>query len=193
MMSNKRSWDAFGTAIVGLGISVIFNVVLVYIANKYTSILSMIVAVIVGMVGVFIIFLGIRISGWDKGPKMSRIDSGLDYQLLLTFRGKEEEVRDFSRMEEVLTAFDLGKEAWSLRIVPPIGALSEWKGYYEDKRETYMTEITFVRKDKIQKWGLRCDYSYLEILNRELKKVIVDKKKASLWYFVRIDNSLGEK
>lgn len=186
-MSNKRSWDAFGTAIVGLGISVIFNVVLVYTANKYTSILSMIVAIIVGMVGVFIIFLGIRISGWDKGPKMSRIDPNLDYHFLLTFRGKEEEVKDFSRMEEVLTAFDLGKEAWSLRIVPPIGSLSEWKGYYEDKRETYMTKITFVRKAEIQKWGLRCDYGYLEILNRELKKVIVDKKKASLWYFVRID------
>lgn len=186
-MSDKRSWYAFGTAIMGLGIAIIFNVVLVYTVNEYTSMIALIVAIIVGMAGLFVVFMGIKIAGWDKGPKMSRIDPDLDYHLLLTFRGMEEEVRDFSVIEEVLTAFDLSREAWSLRIVPPIGTLSEWKGYYEDQRNTYMTEITFVRKDGIQKWALRCDYTYLGILNRELKKVIVDKIKPRLSFFVRID------
>lgn len=186
-MSDKRSWDAFGTAIMGLGIAIIFNVVLVYAVNKYTSMIALIVAIIVGMAGLFIIFLGIKIAGWDKGPKMSRIDPTLDYHFILTFRGTEEEVRDFSRMEEVLTAFDLGRESWSLRIMPPIGSLSEWKGYFDNQRNIYMTEITVVRKAEIQKWVLRCDYTYLGILNCELKKVIVDKIKPRLSFFVRID------
>lgn len=181
-----ESWGRFGTAIMGFGIAIIFNTVLVFVVNKYTSAMAIIIAIIAGIAGLFVVFLGIRICSWDEGPKISRIDPNLDYHFLLTFRGMEEEVRDFSRMEEVLTAFDLGRETWSLRIEPPIGSLSEWKGYYDNKRDVYMTEITVVCKGEIQKWGLRCDYSYLEILNRELKKVIVDKKKPRLSFFVPV-------
>lgn len=186
-----ETWGRFGAAIIGLGVSIIFNTVLIFIVNKYTSVTALIIAVIVGMAGLFVIFLGIRICSWDEGPKISRIDSKLDYQFLLTFKGRQQKITDFSEMEEVLTAFDLGKEEWSLRIVPPIGSLSEWRGYYDYKRNIYMTEITVVRKKGNQKWGLGSDYTYLEILNNELKKVIADKKKPRLSFFVRIDDKKG--
>lgn len=188
-MFTKRSWGSFGTAVVGLGIAIIFNVILVFTVNNYTSITAMIIAITVGMAGLFVIFLGIKICSWDKGeePEMLWIDPNLDYRFLLTFRGTEQEVKDFSEMEEVLTAYDLGREAWSLKIVPPMGTLFEWKGTYDDKSKTYVTEIAFVCEEGIQRWALHCDYGYLEILNRELKKIIAEKKKASLCYFSRID------
>lgn len=188
-MFTKRSWGAFGTAVMGLGAAIIFNVILILIVNNDTSITAIIIAVIVGVAGLLVIFLGIKICSWDKGekPEMLWVDPDLDYRFLLTFRGTQQEVRNFSEIEEVLTAFDLGREAWSLKIVPPIGTLFEWKGSYDDKSETYVTEIAFVREEGIQRWMLHCDYSYLEILNCELRKIIVDKKKADLCYFGRID------
>lgn len=181
-----RDWWAFGTTLILWGIALIFIVVLVCTDNKHVSIIE----IIVGMTGLFFTFLGIKIRIWDKceKPKMLRIDPKLDYHFLLTFRGMEQEVRDFSVIEEVLTAFDLGKEAWNLRIVPPMGTLSEWKGYYDDKEKTWVMEIAFVREEGIQRWVRRCDYDGLVNLNRsDLKKIIVDKKKANLYIFGRID------
>ncbi|MCH5344641.1 MAG: hypothetical protein J1E64_11425 [Acetatifactor sp.] len=184
--SDGRTWGAFGTAVMGLGIAILFNVVLVCTVNKQMSI----IAIIVGMAGLIIAFLGIKIASLDKRekPRMLRIDPKLDYHFLLTFRGMQEEVKDFSRMEEVLLAFDEGREAWNLKIVPPMGTLSEWKGYYDDKEKTYVMEIFFIRKEGIQRWARRCDYDGLVKLNRsDLKKIIVNKRKANLYLFGRIE------
>lgn len=133
--------------------------------------------------GLSVILLGIRIAGRDrqKGPEMSRIDPRLDYRFFLTFKGVEQEIRDISVMEEVLTAFDLGREAWSLKIEPPMGTLAQWRGYYDDREgaDTYVTEIALAGAEGIQRWALRFDCDYVPILHRELKKVIVEKIQAT--------------
>lgn len=187
-MFTRRSWGAFGAAIMGLGIAIIFIVILVCGVNAQVSILS----ILVGVAGLAIAFLGVKISSWDKREEagMLWVDPNLDYHFFLTFRGAEEEIRDFSRMEEVLTASGKGREAWNLRIVPPMGTLFEWKGYYDEKEKTYVTEIAFVREEGIQKWARLCEYDGIDgmvKLNRsDLKKIIVDKKKADLLIFGRM-------
>lgn len=186
IISKRRSWTTFGTVLVTLGIFAIFMVVFLGIEDSHVSMIG----IIVGIVGLLIAFLGIRIIIWDKSydAKMSRIDPNLDYHFFLTFRGMEQEVRDFSKIEEVLTAFDSGKEAWNLKIVPPMGTLSEWNGYYDDKDKAWVMEITFVREEGVQKWVRRGGYDGLVNLNRrDLKKIMVDKKKADLQLFGRID------
>lgn len=186
-MLTRRSWGAFGTAVMGLGIAILFIVVLVCTVNEQSSV----IAIIVGLAGLIIAFLGMKIARLDKRekPRMLRIDPKLDYHFILTFRGMEEEVKDFSRMEEVLMAFDEGREAWNLRIEPPMGTLSEWKGYYDDKEKTYVMEILFIRKEGIQKWARYCDYDGLVKLNRsDLKKIIVHRRKADFYLFNRMED-----
>lgn len=186
LISKRRSWTTFGTVLVTLGIFAIFMVVFLGIEDSHVSMIG----IIVGIAGLLIAFLGIRIIIWDKSydAKMSRIDPNLDYHFFLTFRGMEQEVRDFSKIEEVLTAFDLGKESWNLKIVPPMGTLSEWNGYYDDKDKVWVMEIAFVREEGIQKCVRRCVSDGMVNLNRrDLKKIMVDKKKADLQLFGRID------
>ncbi|MDE6743823.1 MAG: hypothetical protein K2J95_08110 [Lachnospiraceae bacterium] len=186
IISKRRSWTTFGSILVTLGIFAIFMVVFLGVEDNHVSMIG----IIVGIVGLLIAFLGIRIISWDKSydAKMSRIDPNLDYHFFLTFRGMEQEVKDFSKIEEVLTAFDSGKEAWNLKIVPPMGTLSEWKGYYDDKDKAWVMEIAFVREEGVQRWVRRGGYDGLVNLNcRDLKKIMVDKKKADLDLFGRVD------
>lgn len=186
LISKNRSWTTVGLALVTLGIFAIFMVVFLGVENNHVSIIGIIVVI----AGLLIAFLGIRIIIWDKSydAKMSRIDPNLDYHFFLTFREMEQEVRDFSKIEEVLTAFDLGKESWNLKIVPPMGTLSEWNGYYDDKDKVWVMEIAFVREEGIQKCVRRCVSDGMVNLNRrDLKKIMVDKKKADLQLFGRID------
>ncbi|MDE6531328.1 MAG: hypothetical protein K2K96_11275 [Lachnospiraceae bacterium] len=186
LISKRRSWTTFGSILVTLGIFAIFMVVFLGVEDNHVSMIG----IIVGIVGLLIAFLGIRIIIWDKSfdAKMSRIDPNLDYHFFLSFRGMEQEVKDFSKIEEVLKAFDLGKEAWDLKIVPPMGTLSEWKGYYNDKEKTWVMEIAFVREEGIQRCVRRCVSDGMVNLNRkDLKKIMVDKKKADLLLFGRID------
>lgn len=186
LISKNRSWTTFGILLVTMGIFAIFMVVFLGVEDNHVSMIGIIVAI----VGLLIAVLGIRIIIWDKSfdAKMSRIDPNLDYHFFLTFRGMEQEVRDFSKIEEVLKAFDLGKEAWDLKIVPPMGTLSEWKGYYDDKEKIWVMEIAFVREEGIQRWARRCVSDGMVNLNRkDLKKIMVDKKKADLMLFGRID------
>lgn len=180
-MTKVRSWDSFGTALMGLGFSVILITVVIFDANQYSSVTSVIVAAVFVLMGLFITFVGFRISRWDKSgkAKMRRIDRKLAYRFFLTFKGREEEVKDFSVIEEALTALDLGKETWSLKIDPPMGTLSGWKGYYDAKKKLYVSEITFVRKEGIRKGMLYFDYDCIDHLRSKLKRLVVDKKKVS--------------
>lgn len=184
-MFTRRSWGTFGAAIMGLGIAIIFIVVLVSSVNAQVSIVS----ILVGVAGLAIAFVGVKISSWDKWEDagMLWVDPNLDYHFFLTFRGAEQEITDFSRVEEALNEFDKHREAWKLRIVPPMGTLFEWEGYYDEKQKTYVTEIAYVREEGIQKWVRRSDYDGMVKLNQtDLKKIMVQKKKAELLLFCRI-------
>lgn len=186
--SDGRTWGAFGSRIGVVGYGLFCVMVYACILDKKISILP----AIVGIVSLAIGILGTWIASWDKDLKarMQRIDRKLDYHFLLTFRGTEEEVKDFARMEEVLIAFDKYKEAWNLKIMPPMGTLSEWKGYYDYKEQTYVMEITFIRKEGIQRWARRCDYDGLVKANRnDLKNIMVKKRKADLYLFGRIKDN----
>lgn len=186
--SDGRTWAAFGTRLGAVGYGIFCVMVYACVLEKQISILP----TIVGIVSLIIGILGTWIASWDKDQKikMLRIDPKLDYHFFLTFRGLEEEIKDFSRMEEVLIAFDEGREAWNLRIVPPMGTLSEWRGYYDEKENAYVTEATFVREEEIQKWALLCEYDGMVKMHRSnLKKIIVNKKKASFDWFCRVGNN----
>lgn len=186
--SDGRTWGAFGSRLGAVGYGIFGVMVYVCILEKQISIPPM----IVGIVSLIIGILGTWIAGWDKDLKarMLRIDRKLDYHFFLTFRGSEEEIKDFSRMEEVLVAFDEYQEAWDLKIVPPMGTLSGWKGYYDDKENAYVSEITFARKEGIQRWALLCEYHGMVKMHRSnLKKIIVNKRKASFDWFGRIKDN----
>ena len=186
--SDGRTWAAFGTRLGAVGYGIFCVMVYACVLEKQISILP----TIVGIVSLIIGILGTWIASWDKDQKikMLRIDPKLDYHFFLTFRGLEEEIKDLSRMEEVLIAFDEGREAWNLKIVPPMGTLSEWRGYYDEKENAYVTEATFVREEEIQKWALLCEYDGMVKMHRSnLKKIIVNKKKASFDWFCRVGNN----
>ena len=178
-MFTRRSWGSFGAAIMGLGIAIIFIVVLVCSVNAQVSIIS----ILVGVAGLMIGFLGVKIASLDRDEEekegMLWVDPSLDYHFFLTFRGTEQEITDFSRVEEALIEFDKHRETWKLRIVPPMGTLFEWTGYYDYKKNIYMTERAYAREAGIQRFKIYSEYDGMVKLNQKhLKEIIANLKKA---------------
>ena len=174
----RRSWSLFGWSVAGCGFA-LCGVSILYICLRQQIDW---IGPLLFLAGVPFIIIGIRVAGEDKTDKavMQSVDPNLYYRYFLTFRGGEEEIKEFGKIERAFDAFRTNKEAWSIRIEPPIGGLSEWKCYY-DKKMNYVTEITLVKKDGEQRWRQFCEELAVNHIKR-LKNIIVNKKKTDLMF-----------
>ncbi len=145
----KRSWSRIGGFVFFFGIElVILTILFLVFVYKGMDVIAIGVPV-----GILLAFLGAKISKWDQPetPCLSKIDPNLVYKLTLTLQGREENLQAFEKVEEAYHGFVESHETFTLTVIPPIGGLSKWECYYDEKYG-YVTDIILNKGRKVQKW-----------------------------------------
>lgn len=173
-----RSWGAFGGSVAAVGFCLIGLAFIYPACTKHIGIAS----VIFLAVGIPLVIAGLKVAAWDKAEEaqMTSVDPDTAYRFTLVSDGVEKQTEDYAEIERAFHDFRDRKKEWRLKIEPPIGSLAEWKSYYDPKLQ-FVTEITLIKSEGVQRWCRFCDGPADNDL-KILKTIIVKRKKTRLFF-----------
>ena len=123
--------------------------------------------------------VGARIAAWDNPkPYMTKPDPDKDYIFSINSGDGQCVVTDESQLDEAYRIHIQERGAWQLNVEPPIGSLSCWR-CFDDEKAGYVTEITLKYDTVTRRWikrGKRPAASELKCL----KKIYTGHRKVRL-------------
>ncbi len=147
----RRSWDAFGGTLAFTGFMMAAIFIFLYFVSWKHPIPLHVVIVIAGC-SLACGIVGLRIAAWDHPrPYMTKPDPDKDYIFSISSGDGQCTITDASQIDEAYRAFIEEHRAWQLTIDPPIGSLSCWSCFYDEKAG-YVTEITLKYDTVTRRW-----------------------------------------